>query len=636
MTYFIVNMLRINQKFIRRMLRMEKILAWLKQKFSFGYEKEIRLSLLVFILFLVLINFGTFFLFTKTKLELERQFDLKLKSVATSCAFLWKNSKDETSDAFQKMLERLAFETEVKNIAYLNQKGEVLVSTSSFNREKDYSGFKDTTKNTGYFYDISSQDKKRVWRSYLYPIFDNATKSNIIIFVQSEAKALFEIERLSKIESVLRGAGVLAALFLAFLLIRTILRPFSILRKKAFEAKKEPKPQESDVDFVIQVFSDTIAELRKKEKILEELYQGTKKDAERLYRLNEYILKSISNGVIVCGKEGKIIRLNKSALKILGQSQEYFFNQPYTKALEGFDQIKVLLNQALKEKKFCSNKEIEFQGEEGKKIWLGISTSLIKNEREEILGVIMFLNDFTELKRLQEEMAFKEKMAVLGEMSAGLAHELRNSMVSILGFSKLLKKLLLTDDSTKDILEGIINESCEMEVMLKKYLNITKPLEIVPTKFSIEKILKEAQRSIGKKAVNVKFELKIGKNLPHLTGDPLLLKQVFQNLFKNAIEAMPFGGKLSVSVNLEGGFLETVISDTGYGILKENLRKIFNPFFSSKDKGVGLGLSLVKKIITSHRGRIEVESEEGKGTTFRVFLPVQLEVEIEKEEKVKT
>lgn len=634
-------MLRINQKFIRRMFHMEKILAWLKQKFSFGYEKEIRLSLLVFILFLVLLNFGTFFLFVKTKLELERQFDLKLKSVATSCAFLWKNSKDKTSKSFQKMLERLAFETEVKKIAYLNQKGEVLISTSSFNKEsegsigKDYSGFKDTTKRTGYFYNISSPDKKRLLRSYLYPIFDSMTKSNILIVVQSEAKALFEIERLSKIESILRGAGVLAALFLAFFFIRTILKPFSILRKKAFEAKKESKPQKSDVDFVIQVFSDTIAELRKKEKILEELYQGTKKDAERQSLLNEYILKSISSGVIVCDKEGKIIRLNKSALKILGQSQEYLSNQPYKKALEEFDQMEQFLDQALKEKKFCSNKEIEIQDREGKKIWLGISTSLIKNEREEILGVIMFLNDFTELKRLQEEMAFKEKMAVLGEMSAGLAHELRNSMVSILGFSKLLKKLLLTDDSTKDILEGIINESCGMEVMLKKYLNITKPLEIVPTKFNIENTIKEAQRNIKRKTTNVKFELKIKKNLPHLTGDPLLLKQVFQNLFQNAIESMPSGGKLSVTVNLEGSFLEIVVSDTGLGIPKENLNKIFNPFFSSKQTGMGLGLSLVKKIITSHKGRIEVESEEGKGTTFKVYLPIQLKVEVKKEEKVR-
>ncbi len=623
------------------MLRRRKNLAWLKQKFSFGYEKEIRLSLLFFILFLVLINFGTFFLFTKTKLELERQFDLKLKTVAKSCAFLWKNSRDKTSDVFQKELQRLAFETKVERIAFLNQEGEVLVSASSFKREsegtigKDNSEFWEAAKQTGYFYNILSEDNKGVLRSYLCPIFDNTTKSNILILVQSEAEALLVIERLSKIDSILIEAGVLAFLFLAFLFIRTILRPFSILREKASEAKKQSEPQKSDVDFVIQTFSDTIAELRKKERILEKLYQGTKRNAERQSLLNEYILKSIISGVIVCEKEGKIIRANRSALKILGKSHDSLFNQPYTKALEGLDQIKELLDQALKKGRFCSNKETEVQDKEGKKIWLGISTSSIKNEADEILGVILLLNDFTELKKLQEEMAFKEKMAVLGEMSAGLAHELRNSMVSILGYSKLLKKLLLTDDSA-GIIEGIISESCGMEIMLKKFLNITKPLEIVPTKFAIEKTITEALRSIKKEVTDIKFEIEIQRNLPFLTGDPLLLKQVFQNLFQNAAEAMPSAGKLSVAVTPVDDFLEIVISDTGYGIPKENLGKIFNPFFSSKDKGVGLGLSLVKKIITSHQGRIEVESQEGKGTTFKIFLPFQLKVEDKEGKKVKT
>jgi len=608
-------------------------LTELKKKKGFGYEEEIRLSLLVFLLFLVLLNFGTFFLFTKTKLELGREFDLKLKSVASSCASLWRNSQDRTSDSFLMVLEKLAGDTEVGNIAFLNQAGKVLVATSSFKKERDYSPVKRITGKTGYFYNLSTEDEERVWRSCLYPMFDNTTNSNILIFVQSEAKNLYVIEKYSRIDSILLGVGILSALFLVFLFIRTILRPFSILRKKAFEVKKEPKAQGSDVDFVIQTFSDTITELRKKEKLLERLYQGTKKDAERQSLLNEHILKSISYGVMVCDREGRIVRVNHYALKILGGSHKTWFKRPYQDALKGYEKIKAILDLALKEKRFCANKETQIQDKEGKKIWLGISTSLIRNEVGEILGVIMLLNDFTELKRLQEEIAFKEKMAVLGEMSAGLAHELRNSMVSILGYGKLLKKFLPSDDSAKDILEGIINESYGTEVMLKKFLNITKPLDIVPAKFNLERTIREAKKSIEEKAAQVEFELRIDKNLPPLSGDPLLLKQVFQNLFQNSIEAMPSGGKLLVRVSPGKEFSEILISDTGYGIPKQNLNKIFNPFFSSKQKGVGLGLSLVKKIITSHQGRIEVESQEGKGTTFRIFLPFELKVDME--EKVK-
>ncbi|KPL03953.1 MAG: hypothetical protein AMJ90_02530 [candidate division Zixibacteria bacterium SM23_73_2] len=605
-----------------------------KRKLRFGYEKEIRISLLFFILFLVLLNFGTFVLLTRTKIELEKQFDLKLRSVATSSASLWKNSGDKSSESFQKTLQNLAFETKVKTIAFLSQEGKILVSTDSSSQKDDYSEFVGSTTKAGDFYYIPSGDKKGVWRSYIYPVFDRATESNILIFVKSEAKTLHAIERLSEIDSFLIGVGVLLILFLAFLFIRTILKPFSILREKAAQAKKRSPAQKSDVDFVIQAFSDTIAELRKKERILEGLYQGTKKDAERLSKLNEYILKSISSGVMVCDKEGEIIRLNESALKILGEAETYFMNRPFYQALEGFDQVKKFLNQGLGKKIFVSNEEIEVEDKKGRRICLGISTSSIKNERGEVLGIIMLLNDFTELKRLQEEMAFKEKMAVLGEMSAGLAHELRNSMVSILGYSKLLKKLLTADDSTREIIEGIINESCGMEVMLKKFLNITKPLEIVASKFDIEKVIREAKKSTEKEIPGIDFEMNFDKSLPHLYGDQLLLKQVFQNLFHNAIEAMPEGGKLGVTVIPKGDFLEIDISDTGYGISEKNLKKIFNPFFSSKQKGVGLGLSLVKKIITSHQGRVEVESQERKGTTFKIFLPFHLKVRVKKKVKV--
>jgi PAS domain S-box-containing protein len=434
---------------------------------------------------------------------------------------------------------------------------------------------------------------------------------------------LYALEKFSILDSVLRGIGIFCALFFAFIFIKNILRPYRLMKKKAEEAKIKPKSNSPDMDFVVETFTRTIKELKKKEAILKDLYKVTKQDAVRLAQFNEYILKSITSGVIICDNRGKIIRFNNPAKEIFSSSADLVLNHNYREVFKEYEKLSELVEKTLITGKEHRAGEMELSGKEGKKIWLGVSSSLIKNEKNETLGVLVLMTDITQLKNLQKELVFKEKMAVLGETSAGLAHELRNSMAAILGYGKLLKKTLPGDDSSRDIVDGIINESLQTETMLQRYLNVTKPLEIVPKKFNSAPIIQDALKMVKEGTHNVVFDLKLPPSLPSIYGDPLLLKQIFQNLFQNSIEAMPQGGKLSVSFEMEKDFIEISIEDTGCGIPQENLGKIFNPFFSSKEKGMGLGLSLVKKIITAHQGKIEVESEIGKGTTFRIYLPTK-------------
>ena len=218
----------------------------------------------------------------------------------------------------------------------------------------------------------------------------------------------------------------------------------------------------------------------------------------------------------------------------------------------------------------------------------------------------------------------------MGEMSSGLAHELRNSMGAILGFAKLLLKRKDDPVLQNQTIDRIVNEAMGMETMLKRFLDFAKPFHIKPEQISLKEILEEGYLSVKEtlKEAQIMFKFDSKPDLPSIRGDRLLLKQCFQNLIQNSIEAMPRGGKLNIRLgelpitpHEESILVE--ISDTGYGIPREIQKKIFNPFFTSKEKGTGLGLSLVKKIVNLHQGNIELESEPNQGTTFRIYLPIK-------------
>ena len=293
-----------------------------------------------------------------------------------------------------------------------------------------------------------------------------------------------------------------------------------------------------------------------------------------------------------------------------------------------------LIEDAIRNQKVYSGLETEFTREDGEKVWLGISSSFINDEEGNKLGLVLFFTDLTDVKELQKEVALREKMASLGEMSAGLAHELRNSMSSIWGFGKLLKKSLKSNHPMIEVVDLIISESHSTEEMLQRFLTFARPIELAPKEVNLRDIIRESLGAIKEISKDINLNLNIGEDLPQISGDPLLLKQYFQNVLQNSIDAMPQDGKLSIliessfdpksKVQKGSDFVVVQISDNGMGIPEDESEKIFLPFFSSKENGVGLGLSLVKKIVDLHQGRIEVHSEQNKGTTFKIYLPLKL------------
>jgi PAS domain S-box-containing protein len=607
------------------------------------YESQIRLSLVCFILLLILFNFGTEYLFHQTKEVLVHQIRQQLSSTAHSASLVWKGSS--RSD-LRRNLAELSFESGVNRVSFLSSDGDPLISSRDGRSIGDLHIFwgakpeqvslfgpeAGRQKLVKFFSDVYPDSSGNSYLSCYLPLPTQDTGNPIWVMVEKDVSGFARIEKVSRLNLLARIAGVLIAAFVTVLLLRNLLHPYRQMVNKARKERIILSPgettKEGELDIAVGVFEQVIKELKEKERALQQLYKATDRKARDLASYNEYILESMTNGMILCDRDGKITRLNQPAERMLGLTQSQVLGKQYETVFGEASPLRFALGAMTEGRRTRFIPEIELATGNGKTIPVSISSSVVKDDQGNTLGVVLFLTDLTELKELEKQVAFRDRMTSLGEMSSGLAHELRNSMGTILGLCKLLNKRKQDPVSCDLATDGIVKEAISMESMLQRFLSFTKPLRLMIEKVNVAEIIQECLTPLGEslREQGIRFALKAEPKLTPISGDRLLLKQCFQNLIQNSIEAMPDGGKLTVWIGereMASGEKSTLvqISDTGCGIAKENQDKIFNPFFTLREKGTGLGLSLVKKIVTLHDGKIELESEPGKETTFGIIIP---------------
>jgi len=605
----------------------------MKKFFRFSYESEIRLSLLFLILFLVLINYGIVYLLNLSRSGWKEESFQSFKATAYSASQLWQ-SNAQIDETYTK-LKNLTFRWGIKRVDILNQNGEILISSDkridkgrgspadiSIDRFKS-----EILSGKSFFSKIYPGTEKGFYQSYFYSFSDKNTQKKLFVRIEKEMTPLFWVERISKYEGWVRGLGIIGILFLSLLLLKNIFSPYQKMKRKAEEENIITAPaQQEDVEVVVQVFQKVIAELKEKEKKLQELYVQTDSKAKNLERYNEYILSSINNGVIICDNQGRITGFNQAAQRLVGSAYKLCLNLHYKEVLGEKSSLTNMLDAVVVRKNLSAEAEINIKGDKGEDRFLMADYALLRDENEIIIGSVLVLSDLTELKKIQQEIALKQKMASLGEISAGLAHELRNSMGALLGYCKMLKKGIEEGNATYQIVESIMAESLALENLLQRFLDFAKPLEVKWIKFDLAELIRECIRVAQEKRPELKYSFRVESGLPSLTADSLLLRQVFQNLIQNSIEALENKGEIEIRLQKieerEKPLIQIIIQDNGSGIPDENLENIFKPFFTSKEKGIGLGLSLVKKIIDLHKGRIEVKSRLGEGTVFTILLPL--------------
>lgn len=332
-----------------------------------------------------------------------------------------------------------------------------------------------------------------------------------------------------------------------------------------------------------------------------------------LKNLHENIVQSLASGVITLDLEGKIISVNKTALEILGiVDVNRIVGDDLSRLIPGLG-VGELLSKKREEILYSIN---------GRELILGFSSSTLRDSKDEVRGHIIIFQDLTEIKRLEERLRLSEKRALLGQLAAGLAHEIRNPLSVISGSIEILRHDFQPSDENARLLKIAIQEVERLNLLVEDFLILTSPTQKLATSVDVSRIIDETVDSFLGAASRNGFDVIVNtqKGL-YVQADFPQLKQVFWNLLINAKEAMPNGGRIVVEAHAEEKDIVVKVSDEGCGIDEKTISRIFEPFFTTKKVGTGLGLAIVQKVIESYNGRISVVSTENKGTTFTITLP---------------
>ncbi|HTL50967.1 MAG TPA: ATP-binding protein [Planctomycetota bacterium] len=339
------------------------------------------------------------------------------------------------------------------------------------------------------------------------------------------------------------------------------------------------------------------------------------------------IMRGLSSGIVVVSMQGVITQVNAAALQILEMEEGDLIDRPVTE-IPGIEELSSTVAQTLRTGLPQDRREIPIHVK-GQEIPIGLSTSLLEDHLGRPIGAIANFRNISVIKKLGEQAKRAKYLASLGEMAAGVAHEIRNPLNAIRGFAQLLNDKQV-DAEPREWTGIIIEEVDRMNRIVTDMLDFSRqrPMTLLPVDLDqiLQQVLKELQAQFETAQVQVDYAW--DPQLPPALGNADKLKQVFLNVIRNGVEAMPGGGRMRIrgrvesAVEGEGREVIVAIADNGIGMNEDTLGKIFDPFFTKKDTGTGLGLSICAKIIEQHNGRIEVHSQTGKGTLFDVVLTV--------------
>ncbi|MFC1555307.1 nitrogen regulation protein NR(II) [candidate division KSB1 bacterium] len=395
----------------------------------------------------------------------------------------------------------------------------------------------------------------------------------------------------------------------------------SLIQAFDFFTKNTEKLRESYNNLQVEISALDLELERKKE----ELYVSKKK-IDAIKNHLEHILESMNLAVVVINLEGEISIFNRAASEITGYPAREIIGKPYAEIFGEDNIFENTPGYTLKEGKEKQNKEKSIIAREGLSIPVEFSTSLVRDEKGNVIGAVEIFSDLREIKKLQEEVQQSRTLSALGEMAGNVAHELRNPLGGIGGFAALLERDIEVEDPRRKLVQKIIEGVSRLNRVATNLLVYTRPVRPKKRPEDIIKVVEDILTFVEVELEQEENEIKLERDYSFksfdINIDPELFQQVMLNIVKNAVQAMEYKGLLKISIvdNKEKEKIEIKINDSGPGIPEEDIKKLFLPFFTTKADGTGLGLSIAKKIVEAHSGEIIVESSNN-GTVFSIGFP---------------
>ncbi len=353
-------------------------------------------------------------------------------------------------------------------------------------------------------------------------------------------------------------------------------------------------------------------------------YRIARASLSRIKAFSDNIVENIPVGLLFISENGRILTVNNACEKMLRITPQESVNRKADDVLPS--PISGLLNEALRSSDVLI-REIDVPVR-GKNMLFEASASILKDDHDQFLGCIVLLRDITEIRHLKKEMQRKERLASLGSLAAGVAHEIRNPLSSIKGFATYFKERYKDVPEDQDTAEIMIREVERLNRVIGQLLEFARPLNVQQKTNDIVEVLRHSIEVIRKQAVSQGISID-ARDLPdgpvYAYIDQDRVGQVLLNIYLNAVEAMENGGVLKVWIEHDevNENIAVNISDTGYGIPGQDVGRVFDPYFTTKQSGTGLGLAIVHKIMEAHSGQVTITSTEEKGTTVSLILPTK-------------
>ena len=383
--------------------------------------------------------------------------------------------------------------------------------------------------------------------------------------------------------------------------------------------------------YVLAILASFVVEQEKKTRYLLEEKESEFNQLDLLFRS---IVESVYTGVMTIDLQDAIKTFNHAAEEITGFTRTKVWD---CKLEDVFPEFVPFLNEETINEQTKKRLEVIITGKTGSEINLGLSISPLKGTYDNQIGNILIFQDLTKIKQMEEKLERSKNMALIGEMAAALAHEMRNPLAAITGSIELLGQGLKLDGTDERLMQIILRGKNQLDSFARDFLSLARPIPASRELVDLNEVIEEVLDYI-KLNKNWTSKIKIVKvfSIKAKTfANKEQVRQIINNLTLNAIQSMEEGGVLSIETKMirmedEKEYAEIKVSDTGCGIKEKDLKKIIEPFFTNKEKGTGLGLTIVNNIVDGYNGRIKIESTVNQGTVCSVWLPGKNEEHMEK------
>ena len=395
---------------------------------------------------------------------------------------------------------------------------------------------------------------------------------------------------------------------------------FAVLRfaTAARSAAKDRRKEGSETVFMAAAMEDALQKLREQERAM-------KARAEASERLSGEIVASMTSGLLVVGHDSMVLTVNPAGRRLLNLD-DHPATKSYRELLSDAPPLADVIGECLTKGDAIVRRSVQMNRAGGGITHLGVTVSPIRDEGGAAHGAICLFTDLSDVVELEEQLRLKDSLARLGELTAGIAHEFRNGLATIHGYSRLFDLNTLPADY-RPYVQGIRDETEALGQVVTKFLSFAKPTELVVGPVDLRAIVERAVEEIAADARARGGEVSVRGDFGTVCGDEVLLRQAFSNLARNALEACD-NARIAPRIAIAGerdephSVLRVTVTDNGPGVDPNVAGRMFRPFVTTKARGTGLGLAIVQKIVVTHNGRVAVTPSDGGGARFTVTLPL--------------